>query len=396
MAEEADRNLACEVREHGRRAPDAQPPLQVPLFKPPDLSRYAALLQEVLASGQIAGGPNVARFESALARYVGNPWTTTCGDVSSALTMCLFHAGVRPGDDVLLSPLVCLATSCPVRNLFANVVWCDIDPMSGNIDSDDIARRITPRTKAVILFHWAGNPADLDPILQIGRHRRIAVIEDAGEALGAEYRGRKIGSTGSDYTVFSFYPNRHLTTIEGGAIACAREADYESLRWLKRYGIHQPTFRDTAGEINPSSDIPVAGWNSYMNHVGATLGLAQMEHLPAMIARGQANGQYYDERLAGVPGVMSLRRPPMSRSAYWVYTFLAEKSDKLLFRLRSCGIQASRVHLRNDLYSCFGAAKTPLPGVDRFARCCVSIPCGWWVSDADRSRIADIICQEAT
>jgi perosamine synthetase len=287
---------------------------------------------------------------------------------------------------------VCLSTSCPVRNLFANVVWCDVDPLSGNLDPRDVARKLTPRTKAIIAFHWAGNPVEIDAVRDVARGRNIAVIEDAGEALGAEYQGRKIGATGSDYTVFSFYPNRHLTTIEGAAIACARSEDYESLRWVKRYGIHQPSFRDGAGEINPASDIPVAGWNSYMNHVAATLGLAQMEHLPSIVARYQANGSYYDQRLADVPGIRLLRRPVNSLPAYWVYTLLAENAEDVLQRLREEGIQASRVHLRNDLYSSFGASTTRLPGVDCFARSCVSIPCGWWVSDADRSRIADILC----
>jgi dTDP-4-amino-4,6-dideoxygalactose transaminase len=366
----------------------------IPLYKVNMPSGVAKIVAEVLNSGQIAGGPNIEKFEGLLRDYLGNPWVTTNGDVSTALTLCLYQAGVRPGDDVLMSPPVCLATSCPVRNLFANIRWCDVDPLTGNIDPQAIVKRITPRTKAIVVYHWAGNPADLEAIYAVARAHNLAVIEDAGEALGAEYHGKQIGATGSDYTVFSFYPNRHLTTLDGAAIACAREEDFENLQWLKRYGIHQPTFRTSDGEINPASDIPVAGWNSYMNHVAATIGVAQMAHLPSTIARYQENGLYYDAALAAVPGVTILKRPVDSRSAYWVYTFLARERDDLLKRLRQQGVYASKIHLRNDLYTCFGSGSEKLPGVDYFSAHSLSIPCGSWVSDEDRNYIVEAVVKE--
>jgi perosamine synthetase len=366
----------------------------IPLYKPYVIPRMESFIAEVLSSGQIAGGFKVGKFEALLQEYLGNPWVTTTGDISTSLTLCLFLAGVRPGDNVLISPLVCLSTSCPVRNLFANVRWCDVDPLTGNIDPVDIAKNVTRRTKAIVAYHWAGNPADLEAIHVVARSHGIAVIEDAGEALGAEYQGKKIGATGSNFTVFSFYPNRHLTTIEGGAIACANEDDYEKVRWLKRYGIHQPSFRDGDGEINPLSDIPVAGWNSYMNHVAATIGVAQMEHLPQIVARYRENGLYYDRVLAEIPGVTVLRRPADSCSAYWVYTFLARKRDSLLKRLRQEGVQASKVHLRNDLYTAFGKGPEKLLGADEFSAHCLSVPSGWWVTNEDRAQIVDVIRME--
>jgi dTDP-4-amino-4,6-dideoxygalactose transaminase len=367
----------------------------IPLYKPHIPPGLDERLGAVLSSGQIAGGSCVAQFEDLLRDYLGNPWLTTVGDVSTALTLCLYNAGVRPGDHVLMSPLVCLSTSSPVRNLFANIRWCDTDPNTGNLDPADIPKRITVRTKAIVVYHWAGNPAALDELHSVAHDHGLAVIEDAGEALGAEYHEHKIGATGADYTVFSFYANRHLTTIDGGAITCSTEHDFEKLRWLKRYGIHQPSFRDKDGEINPASDIPTAGWNSYMNAVAATIGVAQMEHLPSIIARHQENGLYFDERLTDVPGVTVLARPQNSRSAYWVYTFLARGRDHLLKTFRQQGVYASKVHLRNDLYTCFGTDRPALPGVDQFSAYSLSIPCGWWVSEKDRSRIADIICRES-
>lgn len=363
----------------------------IPLYKPFIQNGLGEQIEKILSSGQIANGPSVARFENLLCNFLGNPWITTTGDISTSLTLCLFQAGVRPGDEVLMSPLVCLSTSCPVRNLFAAIRWCDVDPLTGNIDPVDLSKKITPRTKAIVVYHWAGNPAEIDAINAVARERNLSVIEDAGEALGAEYHGKKIGATGSDYTVFSFYPNRHLTTIDGGAIACAREEGYEKIRWLKRYGIHQPSFRDALGEINPASNIATAGYNSYLNQIAATIGIAQMSHVASIVARHQANGEFYDQALQNMPGITVLKRIPDTRSAYWVYTFLADRRDGLLRFLRSKGIYASKVHFRNDKYSCFGAATPELPGVDEFEQHCLSIPCGWWVTDDTRQYIVDTV-----
>ena len=132
-----------------------------------------------------------------------------------------------------------------------------------------------------------------------------------------------------------------------------------------------------------------------MSNVSAMIGVAQMEHLPSIIARYQENGLYYDEKLADVPGVTIIRRPPNSRSAYWVYTFLVRERDRLFKRLREEGVQSSKVHLRNDLYAAFGNRAESLPGVELFSNNCLSIPSGWWVTKNDRVRIADMICQEA-
>jgi dTDP-4-amino-4,6-dideoxygalactose transaminase len=364
---------------------------QLPLYQvhvPPGAERAIA---EVLKSRQLAGGPHVARFESLLQSFIGNPRITATSDAASSLALSLYLGGVRPDDDVLASPMACLATNQPVLNLFARVRWCDIDPRTGGLDPDDVRRRITPRTRAILIYHWAGNPSDLDRLYAIAREQELSIIEDASESLGAEYGSRKLGNTGADFTVFSFYANRHLTTVEGGAIAFGSDEDYQRGRWLKRYGIHQPSFRDALGEINPDSDIPAAGWNIAMHEVAAALGAAQFEHLPEMLARHQANGAFYDRALAGVHGIRLLERPGHARPAYWVYTLLAKNRDGLLRTLRARGIQASKVHLRNDVYSCFGRPATDLPGVDFFQAHTLSIPCGWWINDEDRQYVVDCI-----
>lgn len=365
--------------------------INIPLYKvhlPPDIQSFLA---SVLQSGNLSGGPNVKRFEGLLQSYVGNRLITSTGDISSSIALSLSMAGVGPGDEVIASPMACLATNQPIKNLYANVRWCDVDPLTGNMDPADLASKVNPSTKAVLVFHWAGNPVDLDSIYAVAEKHNIPVVEDAGEALGAEYKGRKIGNTGSDFTVFSFYPNRHINTIEGAAIAFSSSENYERGQWLKRYGIHQPSFRTDNGEINPDSDIPVAGLNSYMNHVSASIGVKQMGALPVIVKKHQSNWEFYNDALKNLPGISVLKSIPDTKSACWVYTLLAERRDSLLKFLRGRGIYASKVHLRNDIYSCFGASTERLPGVDCFAAHCISIPSGWWVGAKEREFIVNSI-----
>ena len=364
---------------------------KIPLYKVNIPEGTSQIVIDVLNTGQIANGNNVTQFEILLQKYLNNPFVTTTSDVSTSLTLCLYMAGVSPGDDVIMSPLVCLATSCPVKNLFANVRWCDIDSMSGNISPESFRKYIKKKTKAIIIYLWAGNPAKLLEIYQIAREHGIIVIEDAGEALGSEYQGHRIGNTGADYTVFSFYPNRHITTIEGSAISCANRNSYEKLCRLKRYGIHQQTFRLSNGEINPSSDIFAAGWNSYLNNIAAGIGILQMENLDNIIKRHMDNGEYYNRALKNIPTITLLDVPQNSRSAYWVYTFLVENRDILLNQLNSLGVAASQVHIRNDNYSCFGVSNSEYSGVNQFTSRCISIPCGWWVTDEERIYIVEQI-----
>jgi perosamine synthetase len=364
---------------------------QIPLYKVHMPEEASDAIREILLSGQIAHGPNVSLFETKLQNFIGNSLVTTTKDVSTSIEMSLYMAGVRPMDEVLTSPMACLATTTPVLNLFAKVRWVDVELNTGNISPNDLESQISASTKAILIYHWAGNPVDLDSIYLIAQKNGLKVVEDAGEALGATYHGRKIGNTGTDFTVFSFHAIRHITTCDGAAIAFREPVNYERGQWLKRYGIHQPTFRDSMGEINPASDVTDAGYNSYMNHVEATIGIIQMAYLEKIVEQHYQNGCYFDETLNDIPGISIIKRQPKSRSAYWVYTLLAERRDDLMKYLREHGVYASKVHLRNDIYSCFGPNQRNLPGVDYFDDHYLSIPSGWWVTKDDREMIGDLI-----
>lgn len=365
----------------------------IPLFKVHMPAAAGAALEATLASGYLAHGAKVEEFEGKLAAYTGNPRVCAMSEVSGALTLALYLAGVRPDDEVIVSPMVCLATSMPIANLFARPVWCDIDPATGMLDPRHIAGLVTPRTRAILAYHWSGDVADLGALQSVARAQRLALIEDASEAFGAEYRGMKLGNHGSDFCVYSFAAVRQITCGDGAALFCGNAADHDRARRLRRYGIHQPSFRLPSGDLNPDSDIPVAGFNTCMNNIAATIGLAQFSGVEDVVARQRANGRHYDSVLAGVPGLRLLDRRDDAVSGYWTYSLRAERRDDLMRKLHGDGIGCQRLHVRNDRYSCFAGARRDdaLPGVELFDRENLSIPCGWWLAPEERERIVACI-----
>ena len=345
-----------------------------------------AALKPVLECGQLASGRRVAEFESRIKTWLNAPDVVALADASGALMLALYLAGVRPGDEVIASPLACSATLMPISNLFARPVWCDINPLTGMPDVADIAGRISEKTRAILIAHWSGDVADIGGIAALAHSRGVKLVEDASEAFGAQWRGRGLGGL-ADFTVYSFYATKHITTGEGAVLLAAEPRMIEAARHLRRFGIDPAKFRLPNGDLNPAFDIPLAGFNFPMNEIAATLGLAQLPHLDRITSIYRANGQYYDLTLAGIPGLHLLKRREDSVSAYWTYALRAKRRDDLIRKLFSHGIGAQRLHLRNDAYTCFGEGGRELPGVALFDAQNISLPCGWWVGGEERERV---------
>lgn len=365
-------------------------PLSIPLFKVFMAESAHAALKPVLESGRLATGQQVAALESRLAAWLDTLDAVALSDASGALTLALYSAGVRPEDEVIASPLACSATVSPIANLFARPVWCDIDPLTGMPDADNIAGLITEKTRAILLYLWSGDVANVGGIMALARQRGVKVVVDASEALGAEWHGHRLGAE-ADFTVYSFYATKHINTGEGATLIAADPQMAKSARHLRRFGIDPTKLRLPNGDLNPAFDIPLAGFNFPMNEIAATLGLEQLRHADSIVARHRANGQYYDAALNGIPGLRLLRRRKESVSGFWTYALLAERRDDLIRKLLSHGIGAQRLHLRNDDYSCFDSGTRDLPGVAEFDATNLSIPCGWWVGDEERDLITECI-----
>jgi perosamine synthetase len=360
--------------------------VRIPLFKVFMPETVIAPVRDVLLSGWVGQGPQVDAFERDLADWFGTPHVLTVNSGTSALHLALRLAGVGAGDEVISSPMTCIATNTPIVALGATVVWADIDPWTGNISPDDVARKITARTKAIMAVHWGGSPCDLSRLSAVARAHALPIVEDAALAFGATYEGRRIGSI-SDYTCFSFQATKHVTTVDGGALTCASPQTLERGRRLRWYGAD----RTGTVEWHWDQDIQEAGYKCHMNDVTAAIGREQLKHAAHILARHRAHARAYDEALQDCTAIRPLRLDAWGVGSYWTYTVRVAAREAFMTHMAAAGIGVSRVFARNDRYPAFASARTALPGVDAFDAEQVSIPCGWWLSSDDLGYVVDTL-----
>jgi dTDP-4-amino-4,6-dideoxygalactose transaminase len=251
---------------------------------------------EVLRSGQLASGPKVQAFEAALADYLGGSrHLRVMTSATAGLEMALEVAGVGEGHEVIVPAMSFAASANVVERVRAKPVFVDIDLYSRNINADLIEAAITPRTRAIMPVHFAGLPVDQDALYKIAKRHGLRVVEDAAHAIGSRYQGRLIGSFG-DLVVFSFHPNKNMTTTEGGAISTADKSEAERLEPYRFHGIK----RNTAGEI----DVIFPGAKSNLTDVAAQVGLDQLRRLDGFNARRLALANQYFAQLEGFKPVV--------------------------------------------------------------------------------------------
>jgi perosamine synthetase len=358
---------------------------QIPLVKvglPPPEELMPAL-QEVLYSGFIAEGEPVYRFERAFGECFGLPTVLGMSSGTAALHAALVLAGVRSGDEVISTSMTAEPTNIAILHAGATPVFADVDPLSGNLDPASVRRAITDRTRAIVVVHYAGFPVRLREIIDIATARGIPVIEDCAHALGARYEGRPVGTL-ADYGLYSFQAIKHMTTVDGGALAIAdadRAGEARRFRW---FGMDK-------GVPRTQVDVRSVGYKYNMNNVTATIGLAQLQGIERRIARHVDNGRFFDLAIPQIPGLAVTTFDSSAEPSYWLYTVLSEEAEDVERRLAAVGVAASKLHRPNHLHSIFADSRTDLPGLDAFYRRMVHIPCGWWVGDEDRQRIVDAL-----
>ena len=259
---------------------------------------------EVLRSDWITTGPKVAEFEEAFAECVGAKYAVSFSSGTAALHGAAFAAGLGPGDEAITTPMTFCATANCVVYQGARPVFADVCPDTLNIDPDDVARRITSRTKAIFPADYAGHPADLDPILELADRHGLVVIEDACHALGAEYKGRRVGSI-SHLTVFSFHPVKHITTGEGGMVTTDDAELARRLRMFRNHGIDSDARRRQA-EGQWYYEMVALGYNYRLTDIGCALGLSQLKKLEHNLVRRRQIAQRYTEVFAMMPEIRPL------------------------------------------------------------------------------------------
>ncbi|EPX96048.1 DegT/DnrJ/EryC1/StrS family aminotransferase [Ralstonia insidiosa] len=363
---------------------------QIPLFGVPRLPEMEAAALEVLRSGQIASGKYVQMFEQGIGNLVGQSHVVSTHDMTSALFLALHLAGVRSGDEVLTTAFSCMSTNSAIAHCGAVPVWVDVCPSSVEMDVADAARKLSDKTKAVVMYHVAGYPGPAREMAELCKARGIAFIEDCNNALFALQDGAHVGGL-ADFSIYSFYPNRQINCIDGGALVCKSAEMATKARQLRRFGIDGTVFRTADGEINPAADIPEIGWTYTMSNVSAALGCAQLDTARGRVDQARTNVARLATRLAGAKGITTMNVASGADAAYWVMLCLAENRDALLQRLKSQGVSASILHHRNDTYSGFHAiGQAPLPHTTDLQSRIIALPCGWWLSEADVDAIGEI------
>jgi len=365
-----------------------------PLFKVHMPKEALENIKNVFDSGFINEGEQVTTLTDMLCDKLGSKRLVLLNSCTSALTLALKLAGVGPGDEVISTPMTCVATNTPIISLGAKIVWADIDPIDGMIDGSDVRKKITDKTKAIIAVAWAGNSPNLTMLYDMCKIRGIKLICDAAHAFGATYSGTPIASW-ADFTCFSFQAIKHFTTGDGGALICRSETDYKRSKALKWFGLDRDAAKDAQGNWKGQQwdvDIAEAGFKFNMNNVQAAIGIAQIPYIDGLIEKHRSNASLYHTCFENYTKLVPAGHKSNDGSSFWVFTMLLKSDkitrDELLKRLNDEGIAAGVVHIPNDSYTCFKESITSLPGVREFSNCQFSLPCGWWLEDTDVVHIA--------
>lgn len=350
--------------------------MTVPLFRVAMHPDAGARVAETLASGYVGEGKKVAEFEAAFGQLAGAPGVLAVNSCTAAIDLALHLCGVNIGSEVITTAMTCTATNGPIVNRGGTPIWADVDPITGLIDPQDVARKVTPRTKAVIAVDWGGRPCDYDALRRAAPG--IPIIQDAAHRLYAS-------NPGGDYVCFSHGPIKHLTCGGYGGSLLTPSSQRERARLLRWHGLD----RESKADFRCDQDIHEAGYRYHLTDDLATVGLANLELATANVREAVRNADYYNHALRDLPGITL--QPMCWESDAWLYTLLADDRDGLMAALADEGIASSPVHARNDKHPAFNFPNGPLPGLDSFSAHELAIPVGWWVTPEARERIASTI-----
>ena len=357
----------------------------IPLVKPYIAPRDEMMpaIEEVLYSDYIAEGEAAWNFEDGFKAFIGNDNTLAVQSGTAALHIALLLLNVGPGDEVISTPMTSEPTNTVIAVTGAKVVWADVDPNTGLLDPESVREKITERTKAIMLVHYAGMVCNMDEFNKLSEETGIPVIEDSAHCLGGKYNGKIIGSN-SRFTCFSFQAIKQLTTVDGGAIAFKNPEDVEPARKLRWFGLDKKVSR-------LENDITRAGYKYGINNLTGIIGQIQLAHAQSVIEKYISNGKYYDEALKGISGVTLVPYYPHTEPSYWLYTMKVENRDEFIKMMESAGVTATPLHHRSDTHSVFATSKCELPNMDEWYSRFVHIPCGWWVDEEIRENIVNAI-----
>lgn len=344
---------------------------QIPVSAPVLQGNEQRYVMDCLESTWISStGKYIQQFESAFANFCNVKHAVSCSNGTTALHLALMALGVGPGDEVIVPTLTFVATANAVKYCGANAVFVDAEPNTWNIDPKQIESKITPRTKGIIVVHLFGHPVDMDPILFLAHRRNLFVMEDAAQAHGAEYKGRRVGSLG-DVATFSFFGNKIVSTGEGGMVVTDNTNIADQINLLKNHGM-DPCRRYWH---------PVVGYNYRMTNIAAAIGLAQLEKVEWQLQRRQEVRSWYREVLGNVRGLEFQSEMQWAKHVWWMFSVIIAGTysvtvDEVMTRMQARGIETRPIvfpihQLPPYLKSVLGEK---FPVADRIARFGINLP----------------------
>lgn len=350
----------------------------IPIFKPympEDLGELSAILN----SGALAYGKWGKAFESKVIDFLGVDNILTANSYNAAMLVLISTLGLEIGDEILASPMSCLASNQPFVTKGLKVKWVDIDPHTGTMDPEMLRLSISKNSKAIFHNHHCGIPGYIDEINQIAKENNLFVIDDCIEAFGSLYKGKMIGNTGADAAVYSFQTVRLPNTLDGGALTFKDTCLFEKAKKIRDYGIDRTHFRDENNEINADCDITTEGYGAMMPELNSYIGYQQMKSIPTLLDQQRSNAKLWVGYLQEhYPDIEFLGCRENINPNFWVFNILTDNKLKMLKHFRGLGYYASGIHINNNIYSVFGP-HTSLKGVQDFVERHLALPCGWWI-----------------
>lgn len=333
---------------------------------------------DVLRGDYLTTGPKIAEFEKMVADYVGAKYAVAISNGTSALHAACHAAGIGPGDEVITTPLTFAASANCVLYCGGTPVFADVDERTYNIDPEDIRRKITKKTKAIIAVHLAGQPCEMDEIHEIAKEHNLLVIEDGAHALGSEYKGKKVGTL-SDMTTFSFHPVKPITTGEGGMIVTDNEEFYQKMILFRSHGITRDESLLTRNEGPWYYQQLELGYNYRITDIQCALGCSQMKKLDRFLARRRELVKRYDAAFADCENIVIPYQMPEAVSGWHLYIIQVKNCDRreVFERLRAEGVGVNVHYIpvyMHPYYQEHGYSEVHCPRVEEIYARMISLP----------------------